>query len=50
VDGTNSAQWSFRHKIVDKQCYSASLSIAVFFFFAVIAVYVKIFVEKGITS
>jgi len=37
VAGTNSAQWSFRHKIVDKQYYSASLGIAViFFFFAVI--------------
>ena len=27
---TSSAQWSFRHKIVDKQYYSASLGIAVF--------------------
>jgi len=39
VAGTNSAQWLFRHKIVDKQYYSASLGIAVFFFFVVIAVW-----------
>ena len=39
VAGTNSAQWSFRHKIVDKQYYSASWGILQFFFFsAVIAV------------
>jgi len=39
VTGTNSAQWSFRHKIVDKQYYSASLGVLqYFFFFAVIAV------------
>ena len=37
--GTNLAQWSFRHKIVDKQYYSASWGILQFFFFsAVIAV------------
>ena len=36
--GTNSAQWSFRRKIVDKQ-YSASLGVLqLFFFFSVIAV------------
>jgi len=33
VAGTNSAQWSFGRKIVDKQYYSASLGITVFFFF-----------------
>jgi len=38
VAETNSAQWSFMHKIVDKQYYTASLGIAVFFFSAVIAV------------
>jgi len=38
VAGTNSAQWSFRHKIVDKQYSSASLGFAGFFLFAVIAV------------
>jgi len=39
VAGTNSAQWSFRRKIVDKQYYSASLGVLqFFFFFAVIAV------------
>ena len=37
--GTNSAQWSFRHKIVDKHYYSASLGVLQFFFiFAVTAV------------
>ena len=37
--GTNSAQWSFRHKIVDKQFSSASLGeLQFFFFFAIIAV------------
>ena len=30
--GTNSAQWSFRHKIVDKHYYSASLGVLQFFF------------------
>ena len=29
--GTNSAQWSFRHKIVDKQFSSASLGVLQFF-------------------
>jgi len=39
VAGTNSAQWSFRHKIVDKQFSSTSLGVLqFFFFFAVIAV------------
>jgi len=33
VTGTNSAQWSFRHKIVDKQFSSASLGVLQFFFF-----------------
>jgi len=37
VDWTNSAQWSFRHKTVDKQYYSAGLGTAGFFL-AVIAV------------
>jgi len=31
VAGTNSAQWSFRHKIVDKQFSSASLGVLQFF-------------------
>ena len=50
--GTNSAQWSFRHKIVDKQYYSASLGIAVVFLFCsyLLFDYVEIFVEKGVTS
>jgi len=39
VAGTNSAQWSFRRKIVDQQYYSPSLGVLqFFFFFAVIAV------------
>jgi len=33
VAGTKSAQWSFRHKIVDEQYYSASLGIAGFSLF-----------------
>ena len=46
--GTNSAQWSFRHKIVDTQYYSASLGIAVFFFLQLLLFdYVEMFVKKG---
>ena len=50
VTGTNSAQWSFRHEIVDKQYYSASMGIAVFSFFLQFFLfdYVEIFVEKGV--
>ena len=50
--GTNSAQWSFRHKIVDKQYYSASLGVLQFFFSflqLLLLDYVEIFVEKGVT-
>ena len=47
--GTNLAQWSFRHKIVDKQYYSASLGIAVCFSFLQLLLfhYFEIFMEKG---
>ena len=39
VAGTNSTQWSFRHKSVDKQHYSPSLGIPVcFLFFLLLAV------------
>ena len=50
--GTNSAQWSFRHKIVDKQFSSASLGVLQFFCFLQLLLldYVEIFVEKGVTS
>ena len=42
--GTNSGQWSFRHKIVDKQYYSASLGIAFFSFLQLLLFdYVEIF-------
>jgi len=51
VTGTSSAEWSFSHKIVDKQYYSASLGIAVFSFLQLFLQlllfgYVKMFVEK----
>ena len=50
--GTNSAQWSFRHKIVDKQFSSASVGVLQFFSFLQLLLldYVETFVEKGLTS
>ena len=37
MSGTNSAQWSFRHKSVDKQYWFASLgTVGCFLFFAVV--------------